>query len=327
MAIESSKPAGSELGGVGPGADPGVKPGVGPGADPGFDPGAVPNSGRPGVTWRDRWQTLRTAAWLGWQVESNWTDPLLFAVYSIVKPIAAALILVVMYRIVGSDTAAELFPGMYVGNAFYMYVGALMFGASAVIIEDREYYQMLRYVYITSAGMFWYVAGRTVAKFVVTTVAVAALLVFGRFALGVSLSNVNWGMFGVVFPLGIFIAVGFGFAMAGVMLMVTRHGEAYAESVAGAFYLLCGVVFPLDVLPGWLQSVGKAIPLTYWVEAMRRAVLGEGFGQALAEYSDGALMSILAASTLATLLLAGAFFALMDRVARRKGLLDQLTSH
>ena len=38
-------------------------------------------------------RSFKVAAWLGWQIESNWTDPFLFAVYSIVKPLASAGIL------------------------------------------------------------------------------------------------------------------------------------------------------------------------------------------------------------------------------------------
>ena len=34
-------------------------------------------------------RTLKYAAWLGWQMESNWTNPWLFAIYSIIKPISA----------------------------------------------------------------------------------------------------------------------------------------------------------------------------------------------------------------------------------------------
>ena len=33
-------------------------------------------------------RSFRVATWLGWQIESNWTDPFLFAIYSIVKPVA-----------------------------------------------------------------------------------------------------------------------------------------------------------------------------------------------------------------------------------------------
>jgi hypothetical protein len=35
-----------------------------------------------------RWlQGIRTSFWLGWQVESNWTDPFLFAIYTVVRPL------------------------------------------------------------------------------------------------------------------------------------------------------------------------------------------------------------------------------------------------
>lgn len=282
------------------------------------------------VGWRDRWQTFRFSAWLGWQVESNWADPLLFTVYTLAKPIAAAMILVVMYRIIGNEAADALFPGMYIGNAVFMYVGALMFGVSWVIIEDREFFQVLKYIYISSAGMFWYLAGRAVAKFLVTTVATVVLLVFGRAFLGVPLqwSAINWGLLATVFPLGILTTIGLGLILAGVMLLAARHGEGYAESVAGTLYLLCGVVFPLDILPGWLQAVGRAIPLTYWVEGIRRAlVMDRPFGTALSTYSDSALIGILAVSTAVTLVAAVAFFRAMDRITRQRGLIDQLTEH
>lgn len=278
--------------------------------------------------WRDKWQTFRTASWLGWQVESNWTDPALFAIYSLVRPLASALILVVMYRIIGGAQADALFPGMYVGNAVFMYVAALIAGVSWVIIEDREYYQILKYIYISTSGIFWYLAGRAVAKFLVTSIAVAALLLAGRYFLGVPLhlASIDWPLLVAVFPLGIVTTVGFGFIMAGIMMMAARHSEGYTESVAGALYLLCGVVFPLDVLPGWLQAVGKAIPLTYWLEGLRRS-LGLPFGSALAGYSDGTLVSVLAASSVVLLAASVLFFRFMERTTRQKGLLDQLTEH
>ena len=46
---------------------------------------------------RTLWHSFRIAAWLGWQIESNWADPFLFAVYSLVKPLAGAAILVVSH--------------------------------------------------------------------------------------------------------------------------------------------------------------------------------------------------------------------------------------
>ena len=85
------------------------------------------------------WRSLRTAAWLGWQIESNWTDPFLFAIYSIIKPLTSAGILVVMYAMVTkSNFASTAFSYMYLGNAFYIYVGAVMTGMTYAVVEDRE---------------------------------------------------------------------------------------------------------------------------------------------------------------------------------------------
>ncbi len=62
---------------------------------------------------------LGAAAWLGWQVESNWADPFVFAVYSLIRPLATALLLVAMYVVVaGSATGDPRFAWIYVGNAF-----------------------------------------------------------------------------------------------------------------------------------------------------------------------------------------------------------------
>jgi hypothetical protein len=43
---------------------------------------------------RARLRTLRLAAWLGWQLETNWASPWLFALYMLVKPVCGSLMLV-----------------------------------------------------------------------------------------------------------------------------------------------------------------------------------------------------------------------------------------
>ena len=111
----------------------------------------------------ESYRTLRMATWLGWQVESNWTDPFLFAMYVILKPLATAAILVVMYSIItGSNYESPLFPYIYLGNAFYIYVGAVMSGVSWAVVEDREHYKTLKYMYIAPISIPFYWLGRGV---------------------------------------------------------------------------------------------------------------------------------------------------------------------
>ena len=77
--------------------------------------------------WRDL-RTIKWSAWLGWQMESNWTNPFLFLLYSIIKPIFATFILVFMFVIItgGVEQDPTLFSYMFIGNAFYMFVAQVM---------------------------------------------------------------------------------------------------------------------------------------------------------------------------------------------------------
>ena len=38
--------------------------------------------------------------------------------------------------------------------------------------------------------------------------------------------------------------------------------------------LFCGVNIPLDELPGWMQAIGNALPLTHGIEAAREVTAG-----------------------------------------------------
>ena len=66
---------------------------------------------RPESAFASWWRTVRVAYWLGWQVESNWTDPLLFFIYSIARPLGGALILVFMYFVVSRGGRGDLRSG------------------------------------------------------------------------------------------------------------------------------------------------------------------------------------------------------------------------
>ncbi|MCA1830740.1 MAG: hypothetical protein ABR552_00395, partial [Actinomycetota bacterium] len=91
--------------------------------------------------------TLGTAFWLGWKVESNWTDPLLYVGYAIIRPVAGSLILVFMFVAVTHHTAGPLLPFLVVGTAFWPFVLAGVRGMVNGMLEDREQFQTLRALY------------------------------------------------------------------------------------------------------------------------------------------------------------------------------------
>jgi ABC-2 type transport system permease protein len=275
-------------------------------------------------------RTVKTAGKLGWAMESNWTDPFLFAIYSIVRPLASSLILVVMYYVITrGKTGMDLFAYIYVGNAFFMYVINVLFGVSWVIHEDRDHYQMIRYIYISPIRMYYYLFGRGIAKMILTTVAVIITVGFGMLVLKipVNLLTVNYPLLIFSVAVGIFIITCLGILLAGVSMITAHHSYALTEGMSGLFYLACGAIYPIDILPVWLQYISKALPLTYWLELVRRSVLGKSVSSTLGGYSDLQLIMIMAATTLALALFSHWIYRSIEHIARKYGKIDQLTSY
>jgi len=277
-------------------------------------------------------RSFRVASWLGWKIESNWTDPFLFAIYSIIKPLAGAAILVVMYSVVtGGNFADPLFPYIYLGNAFYMYVGAVMTGVSWAVLDDREHYKTLKYIYTAPVAIPFYLMGRGVARFITGTFAVVITIAAGALFLHVplDLAQVNWPLFIVSLLLGVVMLALMGLLLAGVTLVLARHSDYLGDGVAAALFLFSGAVFPLDVLPAWLRPLGYALPVTYWLELLRRSLVGS-VAQAfptLAGFSNLQLLGILAGLTALVGVSAVFVFRWCDWQARERGYIDRTTNY
>ena len=277
-------------------------------------------------------RSFQLAAWLGWQIESNWADPFLFAVYSLVKPISAAAILVVMYSVItGGDFESPVFPYIYLGNAFYIYVGQVMTGISWAVIDDREHYKTLKYIYVAPIHYPTYLLGRGVARVIIASISVFVVILFGVLFLGldIQLASVNWLLFLTSLLVGIIMLALLGLILGSIMLLVAHHMWSLGEAVAGALYLFSGAIFPLEVLPPFLRWIGYLLPVTYWLELMRRSLIGsvaEAF-PTFAQFSDGELFAILLGLTVLCGLIAVVVYWRCDHLARERGLIDVVTNY
>ena len=271
---------------------------------------------------------FRTAAWLGWQIEANWADLFTFVVYSVLRPLAVALILAVMYRAVaGVASAGPAFLGFYVANAFHEYVTRILVGMGWTVVEEREEFETLKYVYASPVGIFTYLWGRSTVKFVQATLSLVLILAMGWLVLGLrwDWGSVRWVPLLVSVGLGLTAIVYFGFLVAGWALVLPRAAISVNEGVAAGLYLLCGVIFPIDLLPRVLQALALVLPFTWWYEALRRFMLGQGASARLADLPDAALLGALAVSTAAFSALSVWGYHRLERRARRQGKLDQAT--
>jgi ABC-2 type transport system permease protein len=150
-------------------------------------------------------------------------------------------------------------------------------------------------MYIAPINIPFYWLGRGVSRFLIGTVAVFVILTAGVWFLH----------------------------------LVAHHFFLIGEAVAGALYLFSGAIFPLEILPAWLRPIGFAMPITYWLELMRRSLIGE-VAEAfptLAQFSNLQLIGILVGLTIIFALLSVIVFRWCNYRARELGLIDMVTNY
>jgi ABC-2 type transport system permease protein len=289
-------------------------------------------------------RTLRLAAWLGWQLETNWASPWLFALYMLVKPVCGSLMLVGMFyaadqaakagalgAIGRAGIAPEFLPYMYVSNACYGLVGTVMFGLSYAVVRDREHYRMLKYIYISPANFQTYFLGRGAARGLEGTVGgvlniSVGLVLFAQIRASVGAGSVNVPWLLAYLVIGGVMLWACGMLLAAACLNMSRNGMFLSEGIAGLVYLLSGVVFPLRALPEWVQPISLSLPTTYWLEGMRRALMGpvpEKLHGPLSEWSHAQLALTLLATTFVLVVAAQLFWGWSQRRAWRLGMLEE----
>jgi len=273
-------------------------------------------------------KAVKQAIWVGWKVETNWADPLVFAIYYLIRPLAGLLIVGFIYLIGSGATGVfnpNYFAFMFIGNSFFIYVVQIMTTMGMLIHDDRSHYEVLKHIYLAPSSLWWYILGRALNGVVNASISLLLTLGFGVAIFQGLLHQqipINW--FGVNFPvlalslvLGMICFVAMGFLLCGINIMTSRVQFMLSEYVSGILYLFGGVVFLPEILPSWGQAISNALPITYFLRTIRFAFLN----QAGSAFQTDLLY--LAVTTLATILVGVGAFKIAMYKARKDGLIDR----
>jgi ABC-2 type transport system permease protein len=262
---------------------------------------------------------------LGWAVSSNWTRPLLFIIYSVLRPISMALILTVMYTVItGNAAATRPYLGfLIIGTAFWSFIQEGVSEFATGILEDRGRYHILKYSYMAPLGFPIFLVGRATSKLASAAASVVVVLVVGTVALKLDISplRIDYAVLVLACLLAFVSVVAFAVTLS-MVLLAGRDTHGYGEIMASFLYLFSGAIFPISVLPGPIAWLASLSPLPYWLELCRRSILHTRVYQMFPNLSDGEVLLRLVVATIGTLVLAYLVFGWTDRRARRLGYID-----
>jgi len=273
-------------------------------------------------------RTVKQAVWLGWKVETNWADPLVFAIYYMVRPIAGLLIVGFMF-LIGSTVSGtlnpDLFAFMFIGNSFFIYVIQVMTTMTMLIHEDRSHYEVLKHIYLTPGSLSWYIIGRALNGVMNASVSLLLTLGFGvaifqgllKVPISIDWLGIDWGLLSLSLLLGIMCFMAIGFILCGINIMTSKVQFMLTEYVSGILYLFGGVVFKPEILPTWGQAISNALPITYFLRIARFSILHQtGFDVQTS-------LLYLVVTMIATIIVGALAFRVAMYKARRDGLIDK----
>lgn len=123
--------------------------------------------------------------------------------------------------------------------------------------------------------------------------AVEVLIYLG---LGIGVFGAEFSAAGILVAIPIALLTIAVFAGIGILsaafIVVTKRGEPITPLISAATTLFAGAVFPVSLLPGPLQLVGRMIPSYYSIEGLRGALLSD---DPLSTWDEMLVLAVMAA--------------------------------
>jgi ABC-2 type transport system permease protein len=165
----------------------------------------------------------------------------------------------------------DYFSFALVGIVFMTYTG-LFLGTVVSTIRTGQTLGTLELVLTTQTSLPTYLLGSSLYALLRGTVMMGAFLLLGTLVFGVDFQGANYFAAILVMVLGLLTVLGLGI-LSGSFILVFKQGDPFSMAVSAGVFLLSGVVYPVSVLPGWLQAGSWVLPHTHALEALRLALL------------------------------------------------------
>jgi ABC-2 type transport system permease protein len=159
-----------------------------------------------------------------------------------------------------------------IGNALQAMSFSAVFAVANITSQDK-WQGTLPSTMVTPANRVALFIGRASFQVLLSALIAAAGLLYAATIFGVSFARADFLAISLIVLLTSIAMTTFGLLISAVGLYM-RTALIVANIFLFATMLLCGIDFPVAVLPGWLQPVSWAIPLTYGVGAIRLAIAG-----------------------------------------------------
>ena len=223
-----------------------------------------------------RWRELWLYFWRDLMIARTYRTPFIM---DAIQALFGATMFFYAARFVDSPQLRGALPqsGSYfafalVGWVFFDYLGVAMDTFDQSLMEARDS-GTLEHLLVSQTSLPLMLAGSAIYPFLITTLRIAIYLIWGALLFHFPLGDANWIGVVVVLAASLLSFSGLGILSASYLLLFKR-GNPAKWVLIGLWGIAGGMLFPVTILPDWLQIVAKLNPMTHALNAMRAALLG-----------------------------------------------------
>jgi ABC-2 type transport system permease protein len=183
-------------------------------------------------------------------------------------------------KIVGIAPAADLggAPSYFAFALAGMAISVVILSATSTIsskVREEQLTGTLEFICANPVRSSEFALGTAAYPFLYASVRVTVYLVLGVAFLGLAAGDVNWAGVALIVPLSAFAMLGIGVLAAAATVVFKRGGSVVTVAVFGMTFI-SGALFPIELLPNWLQPIGQAMPTASALDGLREALYGGG---------------------------------------------------
>jgi ABC-2 type transport system permease protein len=164
----------------------------------------------------------------------------------------------------------EYFPFLLVGTGLYTFF-VMSTQAFLETVQEAQRTGTMEVLMTTSTAPSELVILSSISAFAGNLVNLAIYLLAGA---AIFRASVHPNLLACLVVLALSLALALALGITAAALQVTfQKGSALVWLLSSGMWLLSGTMFPIESLPRALELLARAIPLTYAIEATRRALL------------------------------------------------------
>lgn len=207
-------------------------------------------------------------------VKRYWAWEVVWLVYSIANSLSVSYIGLGMEVLTGTSSEQGQYLVFYllIGTLVWRYLSSIFYWVTEVIAIER-WEGTIEYTLMAPVPRIVHLIGHTTFAVVYSLLFTAVILMVTvmLFDLDLNQANLVGGL--VMLFAGSFSFVGIGVTGAVLPLLFPERGAQMTHIIVATLLLVSGVYYPVEVLPGFLQTLSRLSPAWYVLEGTRAALL------------------------------------------------------